>query len=288
MQLDPPHARVGIADEHAMADDGSVIVDHGAPQPDDPVAQLFAPGQQIGSDVGAQRMHVGFQFRSQRLQIRLRREVCAHLAELAVHLAEFRAHLAQHPENQAFRLSLIAETYQLCRTASNPTLPGRLFVPDTSGAAGVTKRGSTASPRNSAACSVGGLGPLHLDPARHPGGGQRRNRLGPDLHRRQGRRGGNLAADALGAAVRLRRVSGAPFRRAAQGAALEGRRLRPPARRRTVRSLVHRDPSRLSGRARLARHPGAGVFHRRAGVALAERVAATDADRGRARRRSSA
>ena len=61
MQLDPAHARVEVADEHAMADDRGVIVDHGAAQADDLVAQLLPHRQQIGGDVGAKEEQVRVQ-----------------------------------------------------------------------------------------------------------------------------------------------------------------------------------------------------------------------------------
>ncbi len=76
--------------------------------------------------------------------------------------------------------------------------------------------------------------------------------------------------------VPLRRLSGRPVHPSAERAAVEGRPLWPSARRRAVRPPVHRDPCRLSRRPDLARRPGAGVLHRRAGVAVPARVSAAD------------
>ncbi len=118
--------------------------------------------------------------------------------------------------------------------------------------------------------------------ARHRSGCKRSGRLGPDLHRDQGRRRRDLAADALGAQVRFRGLSLCAVRQAAEGARMDRRALRPPDRRWAVRPAVPCHPSGLPGRARLAGRAGAGLLHHWAGLDFHAREATTRAaDRGR-------
>ena len=191
MLLDAAQARVEIADQHAVADDGCVVVDDRAAQADDLLGQLLAVDKEVGGDVGAERMEVGLPE-----QIR---------AKVATRPAHFR----RRPSSPS--------SARISRRSSRIRLSGSSAI----------VRSVTASPvRASAGHSVGdccfalvrapGLGndvsehyqiasalvalEFAHEPARHPCRAQRRHRLGPDLHRDQGRRRRNLAADARGAA----------------------------------------------------------------------------------------
>ena len=53
MLLDPAHARLELADDHVMPDDGGVVVDHRAAQSDNLFAELLTGGQKIGGDVSS-------------------------------------------------------------------------------------------------------------------------------------------------------------------------------------------------------------------------------------------
>ena len=58
MLLDPAHPRLKLADQHAMADDGSVVFDDRAAESHDLIAKLLSGRQDIGRDIGPQRVHV--------------------------------------------------------------------------------------------------------------------------------------------------------------------------------------------------------------------------------------
>ena len=53
MLLDPADTRLELADDHAMADDGRMVVDHRPAKSDNLLAELLAGGQEIGGDVGS-------------------------------------------------------------------------------------------------------------------------------------------------------------------------------------------------------------------------------------------
>ena len=53
MLLDPADTRLELADDHAVADDRRVVVDHRAAKSDNLLAELLTGGQEIGGDVGA-------------------------------------------------------------------------------------------------------------------------------------------------------------------------------------------------------------------------------------------
>src|ERR1700691_3671751 len=97
MLLDPPHARLELADDHAVADDGGVVVDHRAAESNNLFAKLLTGRHEIGRDVGAKGP-----------QVRLRRHIRANLAnirpgiaDVRPDIAEFGAHLAQKLEDEA-------------------------------------------------------------------------------------------------------------------------------------------------------------------------------------------
>jgi hypothetical protein len=66
MLLDAPHARLKLADQNAVADDGGMVFDHRATQSDDLFAELLAGREEVGRDIGPEAVHVGgdIEFRS--------------------------------------------------------------------------------------------------------------------------------------------------------------------------------------------------------------------------------
>ncbi len=93
MLLDATQARLQLADENAMADDGGVVFDHGPTQPDDLLPGLLVlcrlPSvhrQQVGGNIGAQRMEVALQLRT--------------------HVAHFRTHVAKQLQDQVVGLGV--------------------------------------------------------------------------------------------------------------------------------------------------------------------------------------
>ena len=91
MALDAADARFELAYEHAVAEDGGVIFDHGPAQPGDLLAHLLAHRDKIRSHIGAQRLDLGLQIHSYRLDLR-------------VHPRDIGANISQKFENKAFRL----------------------------------------------------------------------------------------------------------------------------------------------------------------------------------------
>src|SRR5262249_38937055 len=78
--LDPTHARLELADEHAMTDDGGVVFDHGPPEPDDLIGELLAHGQHVRSYLNDFGTQVG-DLRPYRFQVSLGCELGAHLGQ---------------------------------------------------------------------------------------------------------------------------------------------------------------------------------------------------------------
>ena len=53
MLFDPAHARLKLADDHAVTDDRGVVVDHRAAKADNLFADILTGRQDIGGDIGA-------------------------------------------------------------------------------------------------------------------------------------------------------------------------------------------------------------------------------------------
>jgi hypothetical protein len=118
MLLDPADTRLELADDHAMADDGRMVVDHRAAKSDNLLAELPTGGQHIGGDVSAKRVHVGGDVGTKGLQIRLRRHLCPNLTDVRPDVPELRAHLAQKLKDEARGSSVIGRSYHRLRPAS--------------------------------------------------------------------------------------------------------------------------------------------------------------------------
>jgi S-(hydroxymethyl)glutathione dehydrogenase/alcohol dehydrogenase len=95
MLLDAAQARLELADQHAVAEDGGVILDHRAPQPDDLLVRLPAERDKIHRDVGAKRMDLGLQVGAKRADFRL---------QTIFDARDVGANIAQKFKNQALRL----------------------------------------------------------------------------------------------------------------------------------------------------------------------------------------
>jgi hypothetical protein len=98
--LEPANAVLQLADQHPVPDDGRVIFDQGAANADDLLASFFLHSQQVGGDVGPQRVQVSLQVGLGRHFFARRLQVVLHGLNIRLQASYFGPESAQEFQNE--------------------------------------------------------------------------------------------------------------------------------------------------------------------------------------------